>query len=143
MTAHKTTEAEAGQAAVLAPLDLLQQLDGWMQAAGHGVDHPWCVAIAATLKHANNAKPAAPREKAAEHLFFHIANSARSLLALIDDNNEAIPHAATMHAVVAMMGWTADEGLRVHGWDSCTGDALAWFLIRAQAEEVRAAGDAA
>ena len=40
------------------PRALLQQLAGWMQASGYGPDHPWCMAVAASLA-AHPAVPAA------------------------------------------------------------------------------------
>lgn len=140
MSARKTTEPAAGQAEVLAPCDLLRQIDDWMQAAGHGADHLWRASIAATLKAAAKVKPDTAREVAAENLFGHIASSARDLLELIDDNTDNMPHAGPMRATVAMIGWTADQGLRVHGWNSGTDGAPAWFLLDFQAEAVQAAG---
>ena len=41
--------AAAGPHAAAKPHELLQQLAGWMSASGYGGDHPWRVAIAATL----------------------------------------------------------------------------------------------
>ena len=143
MSARKTTEAKADPAAVLAPCDLLQQLDGWFQASGYGAGHPWREAVAATLKAANKGKPDTTREVAVGHLFSHISSTARDLLEMIDDNTDDLPHAGVMRATVAMLGWSADQGLRLHGWDSSTGDALAWFLFDFEAEAVQAAEGAA
>lgn len=40
----------------LQPAELLQRLDGWMSATGHGDDHPWRRSIAATLNVAQATK---------------------------------------------------------------------------------------
>lgn len=87
------------------PRALLQQLACWMQASGYGPDHPWCMAVAASLA----AHPAVPA--AAPRCWPHLVGAAP--LFNIATTTYAIPAGASLPGLVADLHYllTSCEGI--------------------------------
>ena len=134
MTDQNLSAGAAGTHAAAKPHELLQQLAGWMSASGYAADHPWQVAIAATL--ASEAAPQqSPRELAAVMLFEAIATNARGLIDSLDDgleSTEGNPHYMPMRAAFGLIGCLTDEGVRLFGHRSMWGGPRWWLLNSAQ-----------
>jgi hypothetical protein len=131
----------AGQAAalpeVLPPVELLRQLDGWLDNTGHDSEHPWRVCIGATLA-AYGIEALTVRADHAAHLFRKISEALscvhENLPPALDADTEGLIVSAVAHA-----GWLADAAAVAHGGKAARGDAGAWFLSRESWKAMQAA----
>jgi len=132
-------KAQALRADALAPLQLLRQLDGWLDNTGHDDEHPWRVCIGATLATHGVDAPTVPAINAG-HLFWEIAQKASVLRELLEEvlNGNTELWAAAFSSV-AHLGWMADSASVAHGEDAFRGDAAAWFLSPRAASAMEAA----
>ncbi len=124
--------------AVPEPRELLQELSGWMQASGYGDDHPWRMAIAASLAvHGgastaaqDEASPASNAAKTVSYLFNDLAGRADDLRMLLLDviaGSQSSIGSAT--SVASHIGWLCDLACVAHGGEAwLQGGAEEWFL---------------
>lgn len=69
------------------PIELLQDLAGWLDAAGYGDGHPWRLSIAATLANAGTASQPLAADDSGEQLtsqdFFKLADNVHDVAGLV------------------------------------------------------------
>lgn len=132
--------APAGAVVSLPPLQLLRQLDCWMQHNGLNDCHPWRLSILNTLAQYGNDQAAVPAAFAG-HVFGAIAELIEGLEALLstvlNDRADLWP---AVFAVVGQIGWFADEGCNAHGALRSRDDAAAWLMSPRMQDALRAIG---
>ena len=129
------------------PRALLQELAGLMQESGFGPDHPWCMAVVASLtahpvspSQAPGTSPAAGAACLFRGLAEHADDLCQTLREIIGGKHEFLGVAET---AACHIGWLCDVAAVAHGGEAWKdGGAEEWFLPPAAGGALEAARQA-